>query len=77
MMRAVLDHPDFARRDLSSLRTVYYAASPTPEPLLRRALKAFGPILVQYYGGTEGGGVGTTMLKHHHVPTAIPDCNDA
>jgi acyl-CoA synthetase (AMP-forming)/AMP-acid ligase II len=72
MMRAVLDHPDFSRRDLSSLRVVYYAASPTPEPLLRRALKAFGPILVQYYGGTEGGGVGTTMLKHHHVPDGDP-----
>lgn len=68
MMRAVLDHPDLSHRDWSSLRTVYYAASPTPEPLLRRALKTFGPILVQYYGGTEGGGVGTTMLKHHHVP---------
>jgi acyl-CoA synthetase (AMP-forming)/AMP-acid ligase II len=72
MMRAVLDHPDFSRRDLSSLRTVYYAASPTPEPLLRRALNAFGPILVQYYGGTEGGGVGTTMLKHHHVTDGDP-----
>jgi acyl-CoA synthetase (AMP-forming)/AMP-acid ligase II len=72
MMRAVLDHSDFSRRDLSSLRVVYYAASPTPEPLLRRALKAFGPILVQYYGGTEGGGVGTTMLKHHHVLDGDP-----
>lgn len=67
MMRAVLDHPDFRRRDLSSLRTVYYSAGPTPVPLLRRALAAFGPILVQYYGGTEAGGVGTAMLKHHHV----------
>lgn len=67
MMRAVLDHPDFAWRNLSSLRTVYYSAAPTPEPLLRRALAAFGPILVQYYGGTEAGGVGTAMLKHHHV----------
>jgi acyl-CoA synthetase (AMP-forming)/AMP-acid ligase II len=67
MMRSVLDHPDFSRRDLSSLRTLYYAASPTPLPLLQRALQAFGPILVQYYGGTEGGGVGTALLKHHHV----------
>jgi acyl-CoA synthetase (AMP-forming)/AMP-acid ligase II len=67
MLRVVMDHPDFARRDWSSLRTIYYASSPTPEPLLRRALQTFGPILVQYYGGTEGGGVGTTMLKPHHV----------
>lgn len=67
MMRAVLDHPDFAWRDLSSLRTVYYSAGPTPVPLLRRALAAFGPILIQYYGGTEAGGLGTAMLKHHHL----------
>jgi acyl-CoA synthetase (AMP-forming)/AMP-acid ligase II len=67
MMRAVLDHPDFAKRDLTSLRTVYYSAGPTPVPLLRQALAAFGPILIQYYGGTEAGGVGTAMLKHHHV----------
>jgi acyl-CoA synthetase (AMP-forming)/AMP-acid ligase II len=66
MMRAVLDHPDFSKRDLSSLRTVYYSAGPTPVPLLRRALEAFGPILIQYYGGTEAGGVGTALLKHHH-----------
>lgn len=68
MLLAVLDHPDFNHRDWSSLRTIYYASSPTPEPLLRRALSVFGPILVQYYGGTEGGGVGTTMLKEHHMP---------
>ena len=67
MMRAVLDHPDFGWRDLSSLRTVYYSAGPTPVPLLRRALAAFGPILIQYYGGTEAGGVGTALLKHHHL----------
>ena len=72
MLRAVIDHPDFSHRDWSSLRTIYYASSPTPEPLLRRALKTFGPILVQYYGGTEGGGVGTTMLKHHHVADGDP-----
>jgi acyl-CoA synthetase (AMP-forming)/AMP-acid ligase II len=72
MLRAVLDHPDFGRRDWSSLKTIYYASSPTPEPLLRRALKTFGPILVQYYGGTEGGGIGTTMLKHHHVADGDP-----
>jgi acyl-CoA synthetase (AMP-forming)/AMP-acid ligase II len=69
MMRAVLEQPDFARYDLSSLRTVYYSAGPTPVPLIMRAIEAFGPILVQYYGGTEAGGVGTALLKHHHVGT--------
>ncbi len=65
-MRAILDHPDFERFDLSSLRTLYYSAGPTPVPLLRRALSVFGPILIQFYGGTEAGGIGTTTLKHQH-----------
>lgn len=67
MLRAVLDHPEFHKRDLSSLRTIYYSAGPTPVPLLQRALAEFGPILVQLYGGTEAGGIGMAMLKHHHV----------
>ncbi len=67
MMRTVLDHPDFHQHNLSSLRTIYYSAGPTPVPLLQRALAEFGPILVQLYGGTEAGGIGMALLKHHHV----------
>jgi acyl-CoA synthetase (AMP-forming)/AMP-acid ligase II len=47
MMQAVLDHPDFEWRDLSSLRTVYYCAGPMATQLLRRAFVGFGPILFQ------------------------------
>lgn len=39
--------------DLSSLRRVIYGASPMPRPVLTAAIKAFGPILTQYYGQTE------------------------
>lgn len=36
-----------------SLRQIIYAAAPMPEPVLRRALERFGPIMTQTYGQTE------------------------
>jgi len=53
MVAAILDAPNFRDHDLSSLRMLMYAAAPMPLPLLRRAMAAFGPILVNGYGQTE------------------------
>ena len=38
MFSAMLDHPDFARHDLSCLRTGIMAGAPCPEPLMRRVM---------------------------------------
>jgi fatty-acyl-CoA synthase len=53
MLAALLSMPEAEAADLSSLRCVVYGASPMPRPLLERALAAWGPIFVQYYGQTE------------------------
>jgi acyl-CoA synthetase (AMP-forming)/AMP-acid ligase II len=53
MVAAVLDSPCLRDHDLTSLRMLMYAAAPMPLPLLKRALAAFGPILVNGYGQTE------------------------
>jgi acyl-CoA synthetase (AMP-forming)/AMP-acid ligase II len=66
LVQAVLDLADNERFDLSSLRTLNYAAAPMPLPTLRRAIKRFGPILINGYGQTEGGG--TSLRKHYHRP---------
>jgi acyl-CoA synthetase (AMP-forming)/AMP-acid ligase II len=66
LVQAVLDLPDNERFDLSSLRTINYAAAPMPLPTLRRAIERFGAILINGYGQTEGGG--TTLRKHYHRP---------
>ncbi|MGO9512683.1 MAG: long-chain-fatty-acid--CoA ligase [Steroidobacteraceae bacterium] len=66
LVQAVLDLPDNERFDLSSLRTINYAAAPMPLPTLRRAIKRFGAILINGYGQTEG--AGTTLRKHYHRP---------
>lgn len=66
MVQAVLDVPDNERYDLSSLRTLNYAAAPMPITLLKRAMQRFGPIMINGYGQTEG--AGTVLRKHYHRP---------
>lgn len=72
MLQALLDAPGFADHDLSSLHMLMYAAAPMPVPLLRRALAAFGPILVNGYGQTE---INLPTLLHawQHFPDGTPE----
>jgi len=43
--------------DLSSLRFVAHAAAPCPPEVKRQMIEWWGPIINEYYGGTETGGV--------------------
>jgi acyl-CoA synthetase (AMP-forming)/AMP-acid ligase II len=54
-LNALLTCEDLKAYDLSSLRRIYYAASPMPVELLRRGLAVFGPIFSQGYGQSESG----------------------
>jgi acyl-CoA synthetase (AMP-forming)/AMP-acid ligase II len=49
----MMDHPDFRRRDLSSLKAISYGAAGISRARLEEAAKAFGPILLHAYGMTE------------------------
>ena len=53
MYQAMLEHPSFARRDLSSLRTCMYAMAPMAESLLRRLIERFCPNFMLGSGQTE------------------------
>jgi long-chain acyl-CoA synthetase len=46
------------RYDLSSLRLVVHGAAPTAVDVKRQMIDWFGPVLYEFYGGTEGGGMG-------------------
>ena len=46
-----------SRYDLSSLRWVVHAAAPCPPEVKRAMIEWLGPIVVEYYGGTETGPV--------------------
>ncbi|WP_433028910.1 class I adenylate-forming enzyme family protein [Actinomycetospora sp. CA-053990] len=52
---ALMDHPDVARRDLSSLRTLTHIGASAPSALRRRAVERLGPVLQHTYGASEMG----------------------
>ena len=51
-----LDPEVRARYDVSSLRYVIHAAAPCPIPIKQQMIEWFGPVLHEYYAGTEGNG---------------------
>lgn len=55
----MLKLPEDTRRsfDTSSLRVAIHAAAPCPVEVKERMMDWWGPILHEYYGGTEGNGV--------------------
>jgi len=53
MLIAMLEHPDFARRDLSSLRTMTSGGSTVPEALVARFEKELGVDFTIVFGQTE------------------------
>jgi acyl-CoA synthetase (AMP-forming)/AMP-acid ligase II len=52
-----LPEAERARHDLSSLRYAIHAAAPCPIAVKERMLEWWGPVLYEYYGGTEGNGL--------------------
>ena len=46
-----------ASYDMSSLRSVVHAAAPCPPEVKRRMIEWWGPIIHEYYSGTEGMGM--------------------
>ena len=62
----LLDHPERGAFDLTSIKTIFYGASPMPAAVLKRALKDLGNIFVQLYGFTEQAGAVTYLNKEDH-----------
>ena len=59
MFVRMLKLPDEVRRrhDVSSLRGAIHAAAPCPVDVKARMIDWWGPILIEYYGGSEGNGI--------------------
>ncbi|HUX04937.1 MAG TPA: AMP-binding protein [Acidimicrobiales bacterium] len=54
MLQMLVDHPDAADTDVSSLRQIIYGASPMPRTVMERAMALWGrERFWQYYGQTE------------------------
>jgi acyl-CoA synthetase (AMP-forming)/AMP-acid ligase II len=67
--RRLMDHPDFERTDLSTLRRRFCAGAPFVPELKAEVLRCWPGELTEYYGLTEGGG--RTELQAHLHPDKL------
>lgn len=66
MIAAIVDGEDVRSRDLAALRRIFYAGSPMPGSLLRRAMALFENCdFLQSYGSTEAGIVSALRPEDH------------
>ncbi len=68
VIKLVAEHPDATRRDLSSLRWVFYGGSPMYVEDIRRAHGVLGRIFNQGFGQTESPMTGTILRAAEHDP---------
>lgn len=67
MMQMILDHPDFDKYDLSSLRQMSFGASASAEELLRRIVTAFPQVDIGHgYGMTEAAPLISSLGPEYH-----------
>lgn len=68
MMNALVNHPDIAKYDLSSLTGVAYGASPMPEAVIKRAMAVIpNAEFTHAYGQTECAPLSTHTGPEYHV----------
>lgn len=67
MIIQLLESDELARHDYSCLKWLGYGASPMPLEVLRKAIAAFGPKLLQVYGLTEANPLLTLLPVQEHV----------
>ena len=66
MIQMLLDHPQAASADFSSLRLMMYAGSAIALGLIKRALAAMPCEFMQFYGATETSGAVTLLRPKEH-----------
>jgi acyl-CoA synthetase (AMP-forming)/AMP-acid ligase II len=66
MLQMLLDHPDAATTDFSSLRLTLYAGSPISLGLIKRAIATMPGEFMQFYGSTEAGGASSILRPREH-----------
>jgi long-chain acyl-CoA synthetase len=71
--RRLLALPDDTRSayDLSSMRVMIHSAAPCPHEVKRRMLDWWGPVVVEYYAASEGGGTLITAPEWLERPGSV------
>ncbi|GAA0448648.1 putative acyl-CoA ligase [Actinoplanes capillaceus] len=71
--RRLLALPAHTRRryDVSSMRAMIHGAAPCPQPVKRDMLDWFGPVVIEYYAASEGGGTLITAAEWLQRPGSV------
>jgi long-chain acyl-CoA synthetase len=67
MINMLINHPDVGKYDLSSMKLIWYGASPISPDVLKRAMDVFQCDFCQLYGMTEAGPIVTVLLPEDHL----------
>ncbi len=69
MLKRIMEHEDFARYDLSSLKLITYGAAPMPYEVVSKAVDVFECGLMNAYGQTESTSTMTFLgPEDHQIP---------
>jgi len=70
MLKRVVDDPDLATFDLSSLKVITYGAAPMPFEVIKKAIELFPNVMfINAFGQTETASTITTLGPEDHVIT--------
>jgi len=68
MLKQLMDHPDFGKHDLSSLKVITYGAAPMPLEVIKKAVEVFpGVSFINAFGQTETASTITTLGPEDHI----------
>jgi len=74
MLKQLMDHPDFGKYDLSSLKVITYGAAPMPLEVIKKALEVFpGVNFINAFGQTETASTITTLSPEDHAITGTEE----
>ena len=62
----LIEHPDLANYDLTSLRYFLYGSAPMSAENLRKCLKVLGPVMIECFGQTEAPGSISFLRPEQH-----------
>jgi acyl-CoA synthetase (AMP-forming)/AMP-acid ligase II len=68
MLKRIVDHPDFKKYNLSSLKVITYGAAPMPFEVIKKAIDLFpGVSFINAFGQTETASTITALGPEDHV----------
>jgi acyl-CoA synthetase (AMP-forming)/AMP-acid ligase II len=74
MLKRIVDHPDFSKYDLSSLKVITYGAAPMPFEVIKKAIELFpGVNFINAFGQTETASTITTLGPADHIIEGTED----